>query len=80
MSRHGVSVPESTCVVRTSLAGRLRCNYPDAGGEGPPFSVSESELREHFAGLSVELVGESKAEAASLQLLDARQKCFHVRF
>ena len=23
VSRHGVSVPESTCVVRTSLAGRL---------------------------------------------------------
>ena len=58
----------------------ITVEYPQHTHEGPPFSVSESELREHFAGLSVELVGESKAEAASIQLLDARQKCFHVRF
>lgn len=54
--------------------------YPQAMMEGPPFSVPEHELRAHFAGLSIELVDEVKAEGPRFSEFDAREKCFVVRF
>lgn len=58
----------------------ITVEYPQDQLSGPPFSVSETELRAHYAGLGVERIFEVKATGARLGLIDAREKGFVVRF
>lgn len=58
----------------------ITIEYPPEKLEGPPFSVPEVELRAHYAGLSVDLLDEVRAEGPRLTPIDALEKCFVVRF
>jgi thiopurine S-methyltransferase len=56
--------------------------YDQAVMEGPPFSVTEAELRARYDGLAVALVGSVPATIPRLQELGAGavERCFHVTF
>jgi thiopurine S-methyltransferase len=55
--------------------------YPPEAIQGPPFSVDESELREHYAGAAVESLG-TKTPVDNARLRDlgdaAVERCFGV--
>lgn len=53
--------------------------YPQEKMEGPPFCVPESELRAHYAGLSIERIDEVVAELPRLAGASS-EKVFRVRF
>lgn len=54
--------------------------YPQDQMSGPPFSVPETELRTHYAGLQLERVAEVKAALPRLPDVAATEKCFVVQF
>lgn len=54
--------------------------YPQELMQGPPFSVSEAELRALYAGLEVDAVGEQASENFAAQGIDARSRAFVIRF
>ncbi len=58
----------------------ITVEYPQDKMEGPPFSVTEAELRTHYAGLAVDVVDQVRAEGPRLTPLNALEKCFVVRF
>lgn len=58
----------------------ITVEYPQEKMDGPPFSVPEAELRAHYAGLTLDLVAEVKAEGPRLTPLNAAEKCFVARF
>lgn len=87
-----IALPED---VRVRYVGHLRgllpaqsrglvitLEYPQAQMEGPPFSVPESELRQHYAGLEVDLLEERPwiSNRGSDPEASGRQCCFRVRF
>lgn len=56
----------------------ITVEYAQEQMSGPPFSVPESELRRHLAGLRVERVFEVKAQGGRLGQIDAKEKGFVV--
>jgi thiopurine S-methyltransferase len=58
----------------------ITIEYPQDKMSGPPFSVPEAELRAHYAGLSLELVDDVKADLPRLTEASGREKCFVARF
>jgi thiopurine S-methyltransferase len=58
----------------------ITVEYPQDKMEGPPFSVPEAELRAHYAGLTLERVGEVKAEGPRFTPINAVEKSFLIRF
>ena len=58
----------------------ITVEYPQDEMEAPPFSVIEAELRSHYAGLQLELVGQVLAEGPRMTPIGALEKCFVARF
>ncbi len=60
----------------------ITVEYPQAEMSGPPFSVSEAELRALYAGLTLERLEVGQAEGGRLGAMGerARECCFSVRF
>lgn len=86
-----IALPESmrrryTAHVQTLVAPGatglvITFEYPQEQMKGPPFSVTEAELRAHYAGVDIEVVGEQKAsESFTNAGVDARSRVFVLRF
>jgi thiopurine S-methyltransferase len=58
----------------------ITVEYEQSRVEGPPFSVSESELRAHYAGLSLERVEDVAAGGPRLVAAAAREKAYVAKF
>ncbi|WP_394838148.1 thiopurine S-methyltransferase [Pendulispora rubella] len=56
--------------------------YDQARMAGPPFAVLESELREHYRGLTVELLSEGPSVVTKLHDagIEAKDRCFFVQY
>ena len=58
----------------------ITVEYPQDKLEGPPFSVTEAELRAHYPGSKVELLEQVAAEGPRFTPLKAAEKCFVIHF
>ena len=55
--------------------------YPQALHAGPPYSVPESEVRDHYVGLDVQLLEEQPWESRDREApVSGRQCCFRIQF
>ena len=56
--------------------------YPQEAMAGPPFSVPEAEVRQHYAGLPIERIDQRPAEGGRIAALRpaAAESVYHVQF
>lgn len=58
----------------------ITLEYAQDKMNGPPFSVPETEVRAHYAGLDVQRLDEVPAAGPRFEAVGAKEKCFAVRF